>query len=55
MGIQGLRLFLFLDSHLTQLAGGAHPCSPASALSTGVDQDLLLGLKVEMEINHLET
>lgn len=53
MGIQeGLRLFLFLDSHLTQLA---HPCSPASALSTGVDQDLLLGLKVEMEINHLET
>lgn len=50
-----MRVYLFLASHLPHLAGGAHPCSHSSALSTGVDQGLLLGLKVGIEMNHVET
>lgn len=55
VGMLGRPEIILLDSHLTHLAGGVYPCSHSSALSTGVNQGLLLGLKVGMEMNHLET
>lgn len=56
VGIPGRHesIFVFRFSPTTPSRWGT-PCSHSSALSTGVDQGLLLGLKVGTEMNHLET